>query len=102
MEGYFGTDGIRGIANEFLTGELASRAGNAVAQLRERPLILVGRDTRISGDMLALAFSSGAIGGGGDGLRSRRHSHGGRRLLYAPAERRFRRGDQRFAQSSRV
>ena len=64
MEGYFGTDGIRGIANEFLTGELASRAGNAVAQLRERPLILVGRDTRISGDMLALAFSSGAIAAG--------------------------------------
>ena len=59
MEGYFGTDGIRGIANEFLTGELASRAGNAVAQLRERPLILVGRDTRISGDMLALAFPAG-------------------------------------------
>lgn len=64
MEGYFGTDGIRGIANEFLTGELASRAGNAVAQLRERPLILVGRDTRISWDMLALAFSSGAIAAG--------------------------------------
>lgn len=64
MEGYFGTDGIRGIANEFLTGKLAFRAGNAVAQLGTRPLILVGRDTRISGDMLALSFAGGALSAG--------------------------------------
>ncbi len=64
MGGYFGTDGIRGIANEFLTGELAFRAGNAVARLESRPLILVGRDTRISCDMLALSFASGALSAG--------------------------------------
>lgn len=64
MGGYFGTDGIRGIANEFLTGELAFRVGNAVARLESRPLILVGRDTRISCDMLALSFASGALSAG--------------------------------------
>ncbi len=61
---YFGKYGIRGVANEFLTGELAFKCGNALAQMKSKPLILVGRDTRVSGDMLALSFSSGAISGG--------------------------------------
>ena len=61
MRNYFGTDGIRGIANEFLSGELAFRCGNALAQLRPRPLIVVGRDTRVSGDMLTLALAAGAM-----------------------------------------
>lgn len=66
MRNYFGTDGIRGIANEFLSGDLAFRCGNALAQLRPRPLIVVGRDTRVSGDMLTLALAAGAMAGGAD------------------------------------
>src|SRR4029450_4027532 len=60
----FGTDGIRGIANRDLTGELAFRLGRAaVMALTEhgdrRPQILVGRDTRASGGV-----PGGARGGG--------------------------------------
>ena len=61
---YFGKEGIRGIANEFLTGEIAYKCGNALATTTNSPLILIGKDTRLSGDMLTLAFASGAISGG--------------------------------------
>lgn len=64
MRNYFGTDGIRGIANDFLTGDLAFRCGNALSQMKVAPLILVGRDTRVSGDMLSLSLSAGALSGG--------------------------------------
>jgi len=64
MGSYFGTDGIRGITNEFLTGDLAFKAGNALGQIKKKALIVVGRDTRISGDMLALSLASGAISAG--------------------------------------
>lgn len=64
----FGTDGIRGIANQDLTPELAMKAGKAVVQaLRDagQPFIIVGRDTRLSGDMLASALTAGICSAGG-------------------------------------
>lgn len=63
---YFGTDGIRGIANEELSPELAYSCGNALASLKPRARIVIGRDTRISGDMLMLSFASGAAAAGAD------------------------------------
>ncbi|MBO5292318.1 MAG: phosphoglucosamine mutase [Lachnospiraceae bacterium] len=61
----FGTDGVRGVANEELTPLLAMQLGQAGAYVltkenEHRPTIMVGCDTRISGDMLANALMSGA------------------------------------------
>ncbi len=65
MTRLFGTDGVRGIANQELTAELAyslGRAGASVlAEGTHRPTILVGKDTRISGDMLEAALISGIL-----------------------------------------
>ena len=63
----FGTDGIRGVANEFLTAELALTAGRAiVAVLPDRsPRVIIGRDTRISGPMLESALVAGISSAGG-------------------------------------
>lgn len=60
----FGTDGVRGIANRELTGELAYKLGQAgayvlTAETKHTPKILVGMDTRISGDMLEAALTAG-------------------------------------------
>ena len=60
----FGTDGVRGIANKELTPELAFKIGQAGAYVLtentgERPTILVGKDTRISGDILECALTAG-------------------------------------------
>ena len=63
MPRLFGTDGVRGIANTELTCDLAFRLGQASAYVLasdvRRPTILVGRDTRISGEMLESALVSG-------------------------------------------
>ena len=61
----FGTDGVRGIANEELTPVLAMQLGQAGAYVltkekEHKPTIMVGCDTRISGDMLANALMAGA------------------------------------------
>ena len=61
----FGTDGVRGVANEELTPTLAMELGQAGAYVLTRenehkPTIMVGCDTRISGDMLANALMAGA------------------------------------------
>lgn len=61
---YFGTDGIRGIVNNDLTFDVMYKCGNALTQLKDKPTILIGRDTRNSGDMVALAVASGAVIGG--------------------------------------
>ncbi|SCB97836.1 phosphoglucosamine mutase [Weissella bombi] len=64
---YFGTDGVRGIANKELTPELAfrlGRMGGAVLTrhaVDHRPRVLVGRDTRMSGQMLEYALISGLL-----------------------------------------
>ncbi|MDO9585774.1 MAG: phosphoglucosamine mutase, partial [Syntrophales bacterium] len=60
----FGTDGIRGVANEYpMTAEMAIKIGRAVACLFKRPghipRIIIGKDTRISGDMLEGALAAG-------------------------------------------
>jgi phosphoglucosamine mutase len=68
----FGTDGIRGRANEFpITPEVALRAGKAVAQVlrssgRNRNRVVIGKDTRISGYMLETALTSGLVSMGMD------------------------------------
>ncbi len=61
----FGTDGVRGVANEELTPTLAMQLGQAGAcvltkEKEHKPTIMVGCDTRISGDMLANALMAGA------------------------------------------
>ena len=70
MSRLFGTDGVRGLVNEFLTPELAYHLGRAAAsyfgQSVERPTFLIGRDTRISGGMLENALASGICAVGGD------------------------------------
>ncbi len=60
----FGTDGIRGIANQDLTCELATQLGRAAAcvltnKSNRHPKVLIGKDTRLSSDMLETAMASG-------------------------------------------
>ena len=67
----FGTDGIRGMVNEYpMTAEMALRLGRAVATVfnthREKPKIIIGRDTRLSGQMLESAVVAGICSAGGD------------------------------------
>ena len=64
MSIYFGTDGIRGEYNKTLTPSLAEKVGNALSQVKNRPRILIGHDTRISSDVLTIALATGAIKGG--------------------------------------
>lgn len=70
MKRLFGTDGVRGIANKELTCELAYQIGKAGAHVltkgKKGARILVGRDTRISGDMLEAALVSGICSVGVD------------------------------------
>jgi len=68
---YFGTDGVRGVANRELTPELAYRIGRAEGSLAARrsggrPFVLIGRDTRISGEMLEAALVAGLLSVGAD------------------------------------
>jgi phosphoglucosamine mutase len=71
----FGTDGVRGVANDVLTPELAlALASAAVRELgagtsAARPLVMVGRDPRPSGDLLDAAVVAGALAAGGDVVR---------------------------------
>ena len=64
----FGTDGIRGIVGEDLTHELALKVGEASAYVLgeefDNITVLIGRDTRISGQMLASAIASGLMSQG--------------------------------------
>ena len=67
----FGTDGARGIANEFLTCETAMKIGRAVATVlsgsrRSHPVVVVGMDTRLSSNMLACALEAGLCSVGAD------------------------------------
>ncbi len=63
----FGTDGVRGIANKDLTNELAMQIGMAAAEIliknaqdgAEKPTVMIGKDTRASGDMLEAALTAG-------------------------------------------
>jgi phosphoglucosamine mutase len=66
----FGTDGVRGVAGEVLTAELALALGRAVTTQSPapRPRVLVIRDTRESGEMLEAALAAGITSAGGDVL----------------------------------
>ena len=63
---FFGTDGLRGKVNEDLTFEVAYKIGNALSILKDKPKILIGGDTRISGTYLSLGVASGAMSGGAE------------------------------------
>lgn len=77
MSRLFGTDGVRGLANKALTAELALKLGAAAAHVltsenrtsKRRPVAIVGRDPRVSGEMLAAALSAGMASRGVDVLR---------------------------------
>lgn len=71
MARLFGTDGVRGVANRDLTPELAFKLGRAGAYVMVRSgggHMVVGRDTRVSGDMLQAALSAGICSAGVDVL----------------------------------
>ena len=73
MEKLFGTDGIRGIANQFpLTPEFVVHIGSAIGAVPGRdgkhPLALIGRDTRLSGAMIENALAAGLMAQGFDTL----------------------------------
>lgn len=69
----FGTDGVRGIANLELTPELAFNLGKAgtyvLKKENKRPVILIGKDTRVSGDMLENALAAGILAVGGNVIK---------------------------------
>src|ERR687892_615231 len=72
MTRLFGTDGVRGVANRELTPELAFAIGRAAITALggdDRPRLVIGRDSRISGLMLESAMAAGACSAGGDVLR---------------------------------
>lgn len=70
----FGTDGVRGVANSELTPELAFNLGKAGAYVlskdQKRPVVLIAKDTRISGDMLEDAISAGILAMGGNVIKA--------------------------------
>ena len=75
MGKYFGTDGVRGVANQELTPELAFKLGRyggyvlAHNKGEKHPRVLVGRDTRVSGEMLESALIAGLISIGAEVMR---------------------------------
>ena len=70
MRKYFGTDGVRGVANTELTCDLAYKLGRAggyvLAQGKDKVKVIVGKDTRVSGDMLEAALVAGLMSVGCD------------------------------------
>ncbi len=68
--GLFGTDGVRGVAGDYLTADLALALGRAAATIAEAeaPQVLIVRDTRESGEMLEAALAAGIAAGGGHAL----------------------------------
>jgi phosphoglucosamine mutase len=68
--GLFGTDGVRGVAGEFLTAELATALGAAATSISpaKAPQVLIVRDTRESGEMLEAALAAGVSSAGGHAL----------------------------------
>ncbi|RSD21172.1 phosphoglucosamine mutase [Mesobacillus subterraneus] len=73
MGKYFGTDGVRGVANSELTPELAFKLGRfggyVLTKEHDRPKVLIGRDTRISGHMLEGALVAGLLSIGAEVMR---------------------------------
>ncbi|MEO4055072.1 phosphoglucosamine mutase [Solibacillus sp. CAU 1738] len=74
MGKYFGTDGVRGVANSELTPELAFKLGRVggyvlTKDVQNRPKVLIGRDTRVSGEMLEGALVAGLLSIGAEVMR---------------------------------
>lgn len=73
MGKYFGTDGVRGVANRELTAEMAYNIGRCggyvLAGNLEKPKVVIGMDTRISGPMLESALVAGLLSIGADVIR---------------------------------
>jgi phosphoglucosamine mutase len=73
MGKYFGTDGVRGVANSELTPEMAFKLGRlggyVLTKDKQRPKVLIGRDTRISGHMLEGALVAGLLSIGAEVMR---------------------------------
>ncbi|MBJ8084298.1 phosphoglucosamine mutase [Bacillus cereus group sp. N14] len=73
MGKYFGTDGVRGVANQELTPELAFKIGRfggyVLTKDTDRPKVIIGRDTRISGHMLEGALVAGLLSTGAEVMR---------------------------------
>lgn len=73
MGNYFGTDGVRGVANTELTPELAFKLGRmggyVLTKHTEKPRVIIGRDTRISGEMLESALIAGLLSIGAEVMR---------------------------------
>ena len=94
----FGTDGVRGIANKELTPELAFNLGKAgtfvLKKNAARPVIVIGKDTRVSGDMLENALTAG--------YQSRGHSDTGCCVSGKALQRGRRNRNQRLPQHFRV
>ena len=67
MARLFGTDGVRGVANGELTNEIAYRLGQAAVRFLGKTIV-VGKDTRLSGDMLESALVAGIASAGGTAL----------------------------------
>ncbi len=67
MARLFGTDGVRGVANVELTNEIAYRLGQAAVRFLGKTIV-VGKDTRLSGDMLESALVAGIASAGGTAL----------------------------------
>jgi phosphoglucosamine mutase len=66
----FGTDGVRGVAGEFLTADLAVALGRGAASIapNDAPQVLIVRDTRESGETLEAALAAGVAAAGGHAL----------------------------------
>ncbi|ADC49822.1 MULTISPECIES: phosphoglucosamine mutase [Alkalihalophilus] len=73
MGKYFGTDGVRGVANKDLTPELAFKLGRmggyVLTKQTDKPRVVIGRDTRISGEMLESALVAGLLSIGAEVMR---------------------------------
>jgi phosphoglucosamine mutase len=74
MGKYFGTDGVRGVANKELTPELAYKIGRCggyvlTQHAAGKPVVLIGQDTRVSGPMLEAALVAGLLSIGADVVR---------------------------------
>lgn len=63
---FFGTDGLRGRVNDDLSFDIAYKVGNALGKLKPESKVIIGRDTRKTGDLLSLGVSGGLINTGAE------------------------------------
>ena len=63
---YFGTDGLRGIYGEEVTPSIAFKCGNSLSRYCENKKVIIGKDPRVTGDILALSMANGIMQNGVD------------------------------------